>query len=248
MAGLSLSYDPPGETLRAFRKSDAVARALIGPISGGRKTCAVHDILLRAAYSPQRRFRWIAVRLETERLEAETIAAWHKAVPPTVGDWDPKTLRHQLHFAYAGKPKDIDIQFLAMDRPEQRKRFNTIEATGFWLDGARDLDESVFEKSLELAGSWPLDEKANPSIICTSRMPGEDHWLASDDGHALFRQPGGRTAHAENLKHLKPGFYQRLALGRTAQWVKTYVDAEWGSSRRAGSLEDLILKSYQVAE
>lgn len=248
---LSLTYDPPGETLRAFRASDALARALIGPLGGGREECAAHDILLRAVEMPQRRWRWLAVRGDMGALEEQTIAQWHKIVPELLGEWDPKTLRHRVGFSIKGKPKDIEIVFFALDRPEHRRRLATIEATGLWLDGARDIDEGVFERALEIAGSWPADEPPAPAIICTSLMPTADHWLARRSDIVRFRQPGGRSPQAENMAprggDLAPGYYQRIAAGRSPEWVRTMVDAEWAGDRSRPSLERLILQSYEQA-
>lgn len=46
----------------------------------------------------------------------------------------------------------------------------------------------------------------------------------------LFKQPSGRAPDAENLKNL-PGerlYYTRLATGKAAEWVKVYVDGQYG--------------------
>jgi len=227
---ISLSYQPPGETLRAFRASDAFARALIGPMQGGRRTCAVHDIMLRAAFGSQRRWRWVVVRADRTLLDEQTIAAWHRWVPASIGTWDARALRHQIAFVVGGKPRDLDIQLFAWDTPDHRRRLATIEATGFWLDGARELDESVFDRALDAAGLWPVDEPPAGLVICTSRMPASDHWLARRRELAMFRQPGGRSPQAENLQHLKPGFYQRAAARRSADRVRVEIDAEFGVS------------------
>lgn len=51
------------------------------------------------------------------------------------------------------------------------------------------------------------------------------------DGQALFeffRQPGGESPGAENLEHLIPGYYTRLKAGKRREWVKVYVDGEYG--------------------
>lgn len=223
---LRLDYQPAGETLRAFRASKAAVRGLTGPIQGGRKTCAVHDILIRAAKAEQQRWRWVAVRADSSALEEQTIAAWHRWVPASIGQWDPRALRHRIGFDIGGRERDLDIVFLALDRIEHRRRLQSIETSGFWLDGADSLDRTVFDKALELAGGWPLDEAAEAPVICTSRVPAADHWLFWRPELTLFRQPGGRTARPENLEHLTPGYYRRLARTRSPEWVAQYVDAK----------------------
>jgi hypothetical protein len=253
---ISLSYSPPGETLRAFCASDALARALIGPLHGGRERCAVHDIVRRAYHSSQRRWRWLAVRQRMSDLEEETISHWHEVVPAgaAIGAWDPKGLTHKVGLATTkGKPIDIEIQFLALDRTEHRQRYATARASAVWLDGADEVEERVFTRALELAGSWPQDEPPVPLVIMTGLMPSEDHWLQKNSEVTLFRQPGGRTPYAENMASRTPpgdnpeGHYQRLAKNRSPEWVKTYVDAEWATDKGKRSLAQLIAQSYEIA-
>lgn len=251
---LSFAYKPPGATLRAFRASNAFARALIGPMEGGRKTCVVHDIVLRAGLGTQRRWRWIVLRPDSTALEEHTIATWHRWVPADLGEWDAKALRHRIDFAAGGKERDLEIQFLAWDRPEHRRRLSAAEATGFWLDDARGLDEVALDLALDHAGTWPLDEEAAGLVTCTSRMPPADHWLvrrfpADGETARLFRQPGGRSPQAENIR--KPGHYQRISAGRSAEWVRVHVDAEFGEAPTAtGAAQTLrnIAKRGPAAE
>jgi hypothetical protein len=43
-----------------------------------------------------------------------------------------------------------------------------------------------------------------------------------------FAQPSGRSPQAENLENLEPGYYTRLAAGKDLDWIKVYVDGEYG--------------------
>ncbi len=45
----------------------------------------------------------------------------------------------------------------------------------------------------------------------------------------FFSQPGGRSEGAENLQNLRPGYYQFSSIGKTQEWIKVYVDNEYGS-------------------
>jgi hypothetical protein len=44
----------------------------------------------------------------------------------------------------------------------------------------------------------------------------------------FYRQPGGRSPAAENLRNLRAGYYEFLMAGKDADWVKVYVDGEYG--------------------
>lgn len=44
----------------------------------------------------------------------------------------------------------------------------------------------------------------------------------------LFRQPSARGPQAENLTNLDPNYYPGLMMGKTNDFVRVYVDGEWG--------------------
>lgn len=44
----------------------------------------------------------------------------------------------------------------------------------------------------------------------------------------MFRQPSGRGPNAENLENLPNGYYQRIAAGKDAEWIKVFIDGEFG--------------------
>lgn len=44
----------------------------------------------------------------------------------------------------------------------------------------------------------------------------------------FFAQPSGLSPQAENVDNLKPGYYHLLTAGKSEQWIKVYVHAEYG--------------------
>lgn len=44
----------------------------------------------------------------------------------------------------------------------------------------------------------------------------------------FFAQPGGQSDDAENLTHLPPGYYLKAKAGKDPEWVKVYVNGEYG--------------------
>lgn len=44
----------------------------------------------------------------------------------------------------------------------------------------------------------------------------------------FFAQPGGRATDAENLQNLDPAYYIRAMAGKDADWIKVYIDGEYG--------------------
>ena len=107
----------PGPTPEAFRASSAFARALIGPRHGGRRTAAIHDILMRAIASRQRHWRWVALRATEDDLDAHLLPAWHEQCDPSFAAWHEKERRYEIGFDLGGRGScDIDVIFLALDR------------------------------------------------------------------------------------------------------------------------------------
>src|SRR5579863_2173261 len=222
-------YVPPGATLAQFIRASAPATALIGPMHGGRRTCAVNKIVNLLIYGQQRRWRWIVVRSTQRLLDDETIPAWFRWVPMSIGQWEPRQRRFRLCVGIGEREHDLDLSFYALDIPAHRSALqNLSEISGVWLDGARELEESELNRALDLAGSWPPDEPPNPVILVSSRCPTHDsHWLVQRKDFTLFRQPGGRSPRAENLKNLKGGqlYYTRAAEGRSPERVQVEIDA-----------------------
>lgn len=46
--------------------------------------------------------------------------------------------------------------------------------------------------------------------------------------YQFFAQPGGETEQAENLDHLPPGYYLKAKAGKDPEWIKVYVNGEYG--------------------
>jgi hypothetical protein len=44
----------------------------------------------------------------------------------------------------------------------------------------------------------------------------------------IFKQPSGRSKQAENIRNLPPNYYQNLMIGKDTNFIKVYVDGEYG--------------------
>jgi hypothetical protein len=237
------AYVPPGQELTGFFRSDARIRAVIGPAYGGRKTCCVHDIVQRL-----RRERYAQQVIGPTRadLDARTIPTLQQWLP--VGEWNTKTRTHGLEYRLEDQVlRSLEIRFLGLDSEIDRQALKTIEATAVWLDNARAIDEAVFDRAVEIAGSFPPRLIGGPvwsGVIASSRMPKPRHWLITrsigfEADVELYRQPGGRSPEAENLANLKArGFtYERMAAELDPDRARIEVDAELGASSAETALE-----------
>jgi hypothetical protein len=44
----------------------------------------------------------------------------------------------------------------------------------------------------------------------------------------FYRQPSGRSPNAENLRNLRPGYYEFQMAGKDQDWIKIYIDGDYG--------------------
>ena len=148
---------PAGKVLAAFVRDRSPAKAVIGPIYGGRRTTCIAVILGIAAkrpFWPQQQWRWAILRPRLMALNEITIPAVHGWLAE--GRFDPKAKMHQLAFDPGdGTAHLLELQFLAMDQPADRKRFFDGSWTGIWLDDARGFSEDIFDAAIERMGSYP---------------------------------------------------------------------------------------------
>ena len=90
------------------------------------------------------------------------------------------------------------------------------------------------------------EEKPRVFIDVVNRLTGKAEKV--ERKFERFKQPGGRSRGAENLDHLQPGYYQTLALGKDADWIKVYIDGEYGFVREGRPVYPEWSDALHVAE
>lgn len=95
--------------------------------------------------------------------------------------------------------------------------------TGIWMDTNPPDNDSKWYKFFE-DQNWLKD---------FLRLQREGHLpltMKPEDYVQIFKQPGGLSANAENISNLQGGklYYARIAAGKSKEWVKVYVDGEYG--------------------
>jgi hypothetical protein len=257
----SVIYRPPGKVSRAFMASDTFFRGIMGPFGSGKSTACVMEILKRAKSAApgsdgKRRSRWAVIRNTYPELKTTTIKTWHQWVPATMGRWiDSGPPMHHI------QDGDIDLEviFLALDRPDDIAKLLSMELTGAWVNEAREVPKAVIDGLTGRVGRYPSAAMGGCSwsgIIADTNPPDNDHWwyrLAEEDhpvGFEFFRQPGGLDDEAENLDWLNQtetslalpvgdparrqqgrGYYARQVAGKDPDWVRVYVNADYGFVR-----------------
>lgn len=236
-------YTPPGPVAEAFLHDPAFVSGIMGPIGSGKTTACIVKALLASARQSKdkqgrRRSRGAIIRNTFPELKTTTIKSWHEWVPQDCGRWQSEG--PPTHFVNGTDGLDMEVMFLALDRPEDVRKLLSLELTWAYINEAKEVPKAILDGLTGRVGRFPpvRDGGCNgPQILMDTNPPDSDHWwykLAEEqrpDGFAFHRQPGGRTPEAENLDNLPPGYYTRAVAGKDADWIKVYVDGEYGFVR-----------------
>jgi hypothetical protein len=238
-ADTAVHYHPPGPVSRAFMKSDAFVRGIMGPYGSGKSTACVMEIIRRSQQQKPgadgvRRSRWAVVRNTYPELKTTTIKTWHQWVPLSLGRWvDSGPPTHHIKEA----DLDLEVIFVSLDRPQDITKLLGMELTGAWVDEAREIPKAILDGLTGRVGRYPSAAMGGSTwngIIMSTNPPDSDHWwyrLAEEDcppGYEFFRQPGGLSPEAENKAHLPQDYYERQIAGKDREWVRVYVDGDYG--------------------
>ena len=205
-----------------------------------------------------RRTRWAVIRNTAKQLEDTTEFTFLQWFPPhQYGNWTPSKHNYTIK-ALKGHGDDrnaeIEVMFRALDRPDQIGDLLSMELTGAWIHEGREVPWAIFDAVTGRVGRYPAirDGGATWSGVWSDTNPPDvdSDWfkffeerdiadqvaelakvipgITADNFRALFKQPSGRSSKAENLPNLPVGYYQRQAVGKSAEWIKVYVDGEYG--------------------
>jgi hypothetical protein len=215
---VSLNYKPPGPTTKAFMLSSAFFRGLRGPVGSGKSVCCCVEMFRRASQQEpgpdgKRKTRWAVVRNTNPQLKTTTIKTWLDWFPEDVWgkfNWSPPFTHHV-------KVGDIDMEviFLALDKPEDVKKLLSLELTGVFINEAREVPKAIVDACTMRVGRFPSMKDGGPTwygVIADTNAPDEDHWwpimageapvpdhltreealmLIKPDTWEFFTQPGG---------------------------------------------------------
>jgi len=165
-----------------------------------------------------------------------------------------QTLRMKLG---DGTTVELEMLFLALDRPEHIKKVLSLDVTGAWMNEAREQPKAILDALTGRVGRYPRGEDGGVTwsgVIMDTNSPDDDHWwyvlaeLQKPDEFEFFAQPAGDSDDAENLDWLLQTpetlefpmghpqrkaqgakYYERLKAGKTKEWIKVYVKGQYGT-------------------
>jgi len=236
--------------------SDAFARFIMGPVGSGKTTACIFELLKRSASQAPgldgvRRTRWAIVRQTLQQLRMTVlldILTWLRPIAHYKVSDQLITIR----------VNDIYSEWflIPLEDPEDQRRLLSMQLTGAWLSEAIEISPDLVDAIAGRCGRFPSAAQGGASwfgLIGDTNAPTEGsewHKLFEDDkppDWQVFKQPGGLTPAAENLDYLMQTpdtlklplghpqrlaqgrtYYERLARGKNAAWIKRYVHAEYG--------------------
>ena len=231
---IDFKYKPDGEVLKAFMKDDTFFRGIRGPVGSGKSVGCCVEVFRRALQQKKgpdglRKSRWAIIRNTNPQLRTTTIKTWLDWFPET--DWGKFTW--SVPYTHHIKKGEIDLEviFLALDRPEDVKKLLSLELTGIWINEAREIPKSIIDACTMRVGRFPSMKDGGPSwtgVIADTNAPEEDHWwpimsgevpipdhipreqakmLVKPDNWEFFTQPAGmveRKNHEGELEDYDP--------------------------------------------
>ncbi len=176
------AYKADGEVVAEFLRDDSFFRGLRGPVGSGKSVACCVEIFRRALAQPPgpdgiKRSRWAVVRNTNPQLRTTTIKTWLDWFPEEIYgqfNWSPPFTHH-----IRKGPLDLEVIFLALDKPEDVKKLLSLELTGVWINEAREVSKSIVDGCTMRVGRYPSKRDGGPAwygVICDTNSPDEDHW------------------------------------------------------------------------
>jgi hypothetical protein len=249
-----IQYNAP-PTIGQWMSSTAFGRLILGPIGSGKTTACIMELARRAATQEPgedglRHTRFGVVRqtlLQLKMTVLKDIKMWLEEV----AEW--KVSESTLHINWG----DVRSEwlFFPLDEPTDERRLLSSQLTGAWVNEFTEINVHLIDPLGGRCGRFPKGRFGLPTwagVIGDSNFPTEGsdwhEFLENSPQHyEVFKQPGGRSLAAENLPHLNQTketvglsedderriaqgreYYVRAAQTKNIDWVRRYVDAEYG--------------------
>lgn len=246
----------PSDTGLNFHLDDSFVRCVMGPYGSGKSTMCIQHIVQQARAMPKwhngrRKARWAVVRNTSGELQSTTLQTW-LAWFGSLGDIAKRQkpiMTYEHSFCDDEGVVELELIFLALDRPDDVRKVKSLELTGAYLNELSELPSNVLSHFKgRVNGRYPsksfCSEYYWSGIIADTNPPDEDHWIYRDfqdkqvPGYKLFRQPPGlikdqngdwmQNPACDNHQHLSSDYYTKLATGQSEDFVKVFCLGEWG--------------------
>jgi hypothetical protein len=246
----------PSNTGLAFHQDDSFVCGVFGPFGSGKTTMCLQRVVEHACSMPywsngRRRARWAFVRNTSGELYSTTLQSWITWFGE-LGDVKKRQkplLTYEHHFNDGKGVVELEIIFIALDRPEDVRKIKSLELTGVYLNEMSELPEAVLSNFKgRVNGRYPSKSFCNEAhwtgILFDTNPPDEDHYIyrifekEKVENHKIYYQPSGlidlpdgtytQNQQADNANNLASDYYVKLAQGQREGFINVYCRGKYG--------------------
>jgi hypothetical protein len=241
-----LRYRAQGPVLQRYLDSSMFVQIIRGPLGSGKTTCSAAKLFklicsIRATKEGVRKSRWAVIRNTYPDLKNTTIRDWRAIVPENAGRFTMGVPpEHKLDFNLADGTRVLsDVMFLALDRPEDVRKLRGLQLTGAYINEGKEVPKAILDMITGRVDRYPMPgwDPGCVQILIDTNAWDDDHWMEELDklrlkgelpGYEFFVQPpavievNGKwevNPEAENIRVLKPDYYQRQIAGKRRDWI-----------------------------
>lgn len=256
--GVDLKYTP-APTIERFHASEDSFKALVGPVGSGKSTAAAWEIIY---YIPQmlyarygiKKTRWLVLRNTYAELidtTMKTIFEWFD--PAHFGHYHKQEKRYEIVINQC----EIELLFRSCDRPEDVKKFKSLEITGYWIDESCEVPNQIKLMLKTRVGRYPRaqewpDGKARRFGVETTNPPDIESRDYQDyhsperlaDHMGFWQRPG------ENIENLREGYYDDLRkdFANDEEWIERYIEGKPGVMKVGKDVYPQFSHTFHVAK
>lgn len=205
------------ETQHQFLDSSAYFRVIYGPIASGKSVASVAALYKWAAeQAPNkdglRKSRFLVVRNTLDQLKSTTIKTVLDWIPPEIGQYkiSDKTL-YITQKLVDGTTIESEWMFLPLDTPDDIRKCLSLEATGVWINEAREVNGTIVETLLTRTDRYPSRKDGGATRaggIADTNGPDIDSWWFNQfenlpKNWSLHKQPAAMIPYEEYLETYK---------------------------------------------
>lgn len=272
----TINYTAP-PTCARFMRSQSFGRLIAGPVGSGKTTACLFELFRRACeQAPARdglRYTRFAIVRQTLKQLKDTVL---KDITSWLDGIAAYKVSDNTVYIQMGDVRSEWI-LIPLDSPEDQRRLLSMQLTGAWMSEAIEMDVGLVDALAGRLGRYPSAQLGGATwfgMIADTNMPTEgSDWHKFMDSNTppdwvVFIQPGGLEANAENLnwltqtsetlklplddpKRIAQGrtYYERLARGHGADWVRRYVHAQYGNDPSGTAVfRETFNRSFHVVE
>lgn len=302
---IKISYDAE-PTMQRMHRDHSFFRGIRGPYGSGKSVGCVNEIVKRCLdgdrivgyvddpedpdYGAEvrncpictdgiRRARWVVIRNTYGQLSSTTIKTWQDWYPQELCPirWGAPIEGHMRLPGEDGVAIELEVMFLALDRPQDVAKIKSLEPTAIWINEASEILWETVEAATTRPGRYPRKDKLPKDgqgrtirqwsgIIADTNPPDDDHWwydlavVQRPDNYAFFDQPPAVLGDGEDEPYrinpdcenlcnqpLGADYWMRMIGGKTHQWIRVHLQNEYGTTSEGKPVHPQFREGWHVS-